>query len=434
MIAQTDLDRAIGAWLTSEVAGTPPAGPLAQVIATTRGIRPRPALLAGVGSAWVDSGATSAMGYRVDMLRRPALIALVALLTLALLVGAALVAGQLLRPKPAPRVYTDRFVAATDLSRRMAFPTVVELLDGRVLVMGSEGDGGSQTNVGVVYDPTSGASVETGPILSADAIVISAAIRLLDGRVLIVGTEGSQIFDPSTMQFAAVGAMSASARWGAAAALLPDGRVLVSGGLSLNREDPPLNTAELFDPGTLSFSPTGAMTAERSGHSMVALPDGRVFVTPGVSQLAELYDPATGSFEPAGGAPDYIDGPAMALADGRVVIFTAQGLQTRTLAWAWDPADFTFAFLQEMPLVTKAVPLDDGRVLLVGGRPDTWAGVLEPGTHTLSYPEPPSAYRPALVRLADGRVLVVGGLEDGQIRPINGGSSAPGVATVAVFE
>jgi hypothetical protein len=122
------------------------------------------------------------------------------------------------------------------------------------------------------------------------------------------------------------------------------------------------------------------------------------------------------------------------LADGRVAIFVVQGLQTRTLAWAWDSADASFSYLQEMPYVTKVASLDDGRLLLVGGRPDTWAGTFDPSTSTFSYLEPPSAFRPALARLADGRVLVVGGLEDGQVRPTNGGSLPPGVATVEVFE
>ena len=434
MIAQTDFDRALGAWFNSEAAGAPPSEPLAQVIASTRRLRPRASLTAGLGSAWVGSGVTSAMRYRLFELRRPALIALVALLTLALVVAAALVAGQLVRPRPAPRTYLDHFVAAPDLSRLIAYPTVVPLLDSRVLVIGNEGDGGSQTNVGVVYDPATGVSVAAGPLLSADSVAISAAVRLLDGRVLVVGAEGSQIFDPTTLQFAAVGPMAAAARWGAAAALLPDGRVLVSGGTSANGESQPLNTAELFDPRTLSFSPTGAMSAQRSGHSMVALADGRVFVMSGQSQVADLYDPATGAFAPAGTAATNIDGPTALLADGRVAIFVGQGLQTRTLAWAWDPADFTFAYLQELPLVSAAAPLDDGRLLLIGGRPDPWAGVFEATTSTFTYLGPPSAYRPALTPLLDGRVLVVGGLEDGLIRPINGGTLAPGVATVEVFE
>jgi len=434
MIAQTDLDRALGAWFTSEAASMPPVEPLAGVIASTRSIRPRPALTARFGSAWVGSGASSAMRHRLAAVRRPALVALVALLTIALLGTALLLAGQLPRPRPVPRTYIDHFVAAPDLSRRMAYPTLVPLADGRVLVIGNEGDGGSQTNVGVVYDPANGVSVETEPMQSADTMIISAAVRLLDGRVLVVGAEGSQVFDPSTMQFAAVGPMNASSRLSAAAALLADGRVLVSGGSPSYGEGPPLNTAEIFDPRTLTFSLTGAMAAQRSGHSMVALSDGRVFVTPGASKLAELYDPATSSFEPAGHAQDYIDGPAIALADGRVVIFEAQGLQTRTLAWAWNPADFSFTYLQAQPFVSTAARLDDDRILLIGGRPDTWAGVLEPGTRTFSYLGLPSAYRPALARLADGRILVVGGIEDGQIRPTNGGSLAPGVATVEIFE
>ena len=69
------------------------------------------------------------------------------------------------------------------------------------------------------------------------------------------------------------------------ATLLPNGMVLVAGGDS---------TAELFDPATGSFSPTGAMEVERSGHSATLLKNGAVLVAggaafPSPSRTAELY-------------------------------------------------------------------------------------------------------------------------------------------------
>jgi signal recognition particle subunit SRP54 len=65
-------------------------------------------------------------------------------------------------------------------------------------------------------------------------------------------------------------------------------------------------TAEVYDPKTGTFSPTGSMTVARYWPVATILSDGRVFVAGGqgnadtVDASAELYDPSTGRFSPAG--------------------------------------------------------------------------------------------------------------------------------------
>ena len=81
----------------------------------------------------------------------------------------------------------------------------------------------------------------------------------------------------------------------ATATRLLDGRVLIAGGSPTaidQNKAPDLASAELFDPATNTFSPTGSMTIARHGHLATLLQDGRVLIEGGTDPVsAELYDP-----------------------------------------------------------------------------------------------------------------------------------------------
>ena len=136
------------------------------------------------------------------------------------------------------------------------------LRDGTVLVGDISNDNPDNPSYGAeLYDPGTGTWSSTGnplPLGYADT-----ATLLDDGRVLVTGyndcciqkgqTVESQVYDPDTGTWSATGKM-VTPRYNHTATLLPDGRVLVSGG-----DVPPdhaTDSAELYDPDTGSWTAT----------------------------------------------------------------------------------------------------------------------------------------------------------------------------------
>jgi putative Ig domain-containing protein/galactose oxidase-like protein len=160
------------------------------------------------------------------------------------------------------------------------------------------------------------------------------------------------------------------------AALLQDGRVLVTGGLDHNAGV--LSSADLYDPATRTFSATGKMAATRSCHTATSLKDGRVLVAGGFDgnggelATAEIFDPAKGTFVATGSmAAPRVCQTATLLKDGRVLILG--GLHNGPLATAelFDPANGSFSSTAS-PMASAhafhtATILADGRVLVTGG-------------------------------------------------------------------
>jgi Tol biopolymer transport system component len=288
------------------------------------------------------------------------------------------------------------------------------------------------------------------------------ATKLADGRVLLTGgcSTATELYDPATGTFSPTGSMTAT-RGGETATLLQDGRVLITGGYNCGdaAHAGTWASAELYDPATGTFSPTGSMSKPREFHTATLLPDGRVLITGGITGAsplaslsvvltsyhgattaaaspnvaatssdvlasAELYDPKTGTFSKTGSMSTFRDDhTATLLQDGRVLVVGGggEGYASVTSAELYDPARGTFSRTGSMKSgrwLHTATLLQDGRVLIAGGKAaddKTYASaeVYDPGSGTFSQTGSMNAGRQqhTATLLRDGRVLVAGGYE-----------------------
>jgi uncharacterized protein (TIGR03437 family) len=267
-------------------------------------------------------------------------------------------------------------------------PTATLLQDGRVLLTGFQ----SAPSTAEIYDPV--ADQYSAPIPMLQPHFEGATATLLnDGRVLVVGgsngvngvlatPSGAELFNPATETFTAAGAMSQNRAYHTAA-LLSNGRVLVADGAATGESGHPIgnvyNSAEIFDPTTGSFTPTGSTYAARANGYAVALPSGQVLVAGGDNppQTAELYDPASGKFAltgaPVGGARYFAD--ATLLSSGEVLIsggflLVGQTEQTTASSELYIPTSASFATAASMNVSRSghsSTLLPDGQVLVAGG-------------------------------------------------------------------
>jgi hypothetical protein len=221
---------------------------------------------------------------------------------------------------------TGTFSATRNLAKADGNLPAILLNDGRVLI--DEIYNGN-SDLAELYDPVTGTFSRTGdPLVS----YVQTVTLLPDGRVLLVScctAAAEQLYDPTSGTFNLTDTTKRINPEGFGAAALTDGTVLFAGGYAED-VDSYSSGAELYDPSSGSFRPAGDMTTARENHTATLLPDGTVliaggqakpFSTPSVATSAEIYDPATGTFSPTGNMTGpHIDHKATLLLDGRVLL------------------------------------------------------------------------------------------------------------------
>lgn len=268
----------------------------------------------------------------------------------------------------------------------------------------------------------------------------ATAVRLRDGRVLVVGGHTSQdlqsaeLFHPTTGTWTSASPIGARGS-GFTLTALPDGRVLRAGGYGTGQT--PLASAELFTPGTGTWTSTPAMSTARAGHCAVLLADGDVLVAggttatsagPSVVASAELYRPSTGQWTAVPPMATARTGHlAVRLLDERVVVAGGNdGSVGLTSAEryvpdgpGWDPTGSMTTVRQSKDVCCPAAALlPDGHVLVAGGSgphgevlssAEVYDGGTWQATGNLVFGRDAGF---AMVPLLDGRVLLAGGRDD----------------------
>ena len=245
------------------------------------------------------------------------------------------------------------------------------LPDGRVLIMPGNGILPIE-----MYDPHSGRFDAVAGMPSN--VDITTATLLPNGEVFVTSWDHTGVFDPDARAFHSIFKREETRRLHTAT-LLKDGRVLIVGGLRGGQfEDGLVGRNVLYDPTSRGVSEAGNLQFDRINHKAVLLQDGRVLILGGTTnrrswvQTAEIYNPETNTFSPAGVST--IDpSAAVLLPSGDVLLIRSYNGDIALYnpdTHVFSPTGHSIGW-RSLPTVTL---LADGRVMIAGGAKDTGDG------------------------------------------------------------
>lgn len=308
---------------------------------------------------------------------------------------------------PATRTWTSTGSPNTPRSDH----TATLLANGKVLVAAGRGGAGGffQTGSAELYDPATGTWTPTGSLVGA--CYSHTATLLPDGRVLIAGGFNStliagphpipnaELYDPATGTWSTTGSL-VTARGHHTATLLSNGKVLVAGGYNSTIS---IGSSELYDPASGTWTGTGGLVTARHSHTATLLGNGKVLVSGGIDfsgsgnfylANAELYDPQSGTWTPTGTLGNKrASHTATLLSTGKVLVVGGENGTGHSLANAelYDPSSGNWAPTGSLITARSshtAALLSDGTILAAGGTNFTGGGSNTPLSSAELYGKP----------------------------------------------
>ncbi|MEK7832545.1 MAG: kelch repeat-containing protein, partial [Acidobacteriota bacterium] len=196
---------------------------------------------------------------------------------------------------------TNTWTTAGTLVTARRFHSATLLFDGRVLAVG--GDTTAALKTSELYDPAANkwtqqtSQMHVGHFRHTATLLPNGKVLIVSGLQSTTGAPSSfsgsaNLFDPSNQQWTS--ATAPAGRDGHTATLLPNGKVLIVGGYTIQASGAGSNsinnvdTTELYDPAkgaSVPFSDTTKITFPRDAHTATLLPNGRVLVVGGRAQV-----------------------------------------------------------------------------------------------------------------------------------------------------
>ncbi|CAF3764062.1 unnamed protein product [Adineta steineri] len=274
----------------------------------------------------------------------------------------------------------------SNMNNRRSMHTASVLANGHVLIAG--GDYGREMNDSELYDPLAGTWTTTGSMNNARFGHVASVLS--NGKVLVIGgsrvgnnemisLNSAELYNPSTETWTTTGNMHFT-RVGHTSSILNNGKLLVIGGLGVSDGyGPSLNTSELYDPSTeiWTIPNNTGNTQRRSMHTASVLTDGQVVVAGGwvsndVTKSVVLYDPSSESWTPTSSLNNArYSHTASILKNGKVLVTGGMGQIVLNTTELYDPSTRrwkTTGSLNNARYSHKASVLKNGKVLVTGGR------------------------------------------------------------------
>jgi N-acetylneuraminic acid mutarotase len=260
-----------------------------------------------------------------------------------------------------------------------------------------------------------------------------SATLLPNGMVLVAGgvdggflpPASGELYDPASESWTSTGSLN-TGRFRHTATLLANGKVLVAGGDFGNGSS---SSAELYDPATGTWTITGSLNTARTEHTATLLPSGKVLVAAGTDSTsfacatAELYDPLSGTWTATGDLNTARNlHTATLLLNGKVLVAGGVDFDFNATASAelYDPASGSWTAtgsLNTARVEHTATLLSNGMTLATGGydglNTSPTAELYDPasGTWTVTGSLNVARVEHTATLLPNGMVLVAGGFD-----------------------